>query len=381
MQRIILAEIIFSLAVWAMQEVPRGKGSLTLVAILLIFAALPLLCAAAARRRPPPARSSERLMVGAIALFAVAQLVFAVIRMVKTKVIDIADTTLAAILALAHGQNPYALPLDQLAGGIIEAGAQFHGYKYLPVMIAAYAPLGLALGIRGIVLTNLLLQGAAAAVIGWVAARGGGRGAGLAAAVLYLSLPFLAHQLLTRGVNDLVAVLPLLLALLLVEERPGWAGFLVGLSLAAKLMPGAALALCLVPGRGRPRYFAGVVVGLLPILPFAVAAPDAFAANILLFNALRPIDDTSWLFGPPHWVVVLSRGVAAAALLGVWLRVWTRPPGLDARCAWAIAAILLVFAAGPDMHHNYYLWFIPFLAILAGRAAIGTPVERAAESG
>src|SRR5262249_15567711 len=141
----------------------------------------------------------------------------------------------AAILAVLHGQNPYTIPIDLLAGGITVGAEQFHGYKYLPMMMAIYAPLGLPFGIRGIVLTNILLQGAAAAAIRALAARAAGSVAGLAAAAFYLGLPFLAHQLFTRGITDIAAVLPLLVALCLVEERPGWAGVLVGVSIATKL--------------------------------------------------------------------------------------------------------------------------------------------------
>jgi hypothetical protein len=374
MLRLVLAEMLWSLAVFALQEVPRGHGLWTLAGAALAAAALPVLLAQARVAWPPAGAASRRMLVIACGVFAVGQLGFAVLRVAKLKVIDIGDTTLAAVLAVAHGANPYALPLDPLAGGIAEAGA-FHGYKYLPMMIAAYAPLCLALGLRGIVVTNILFQGATVAAIRALASRGGPI-AGLAAAVFYLSLPFPAFQLFARGVNDLVPVLPLLGALLLVERRPFWSGVLVGLSLAAKLMPGLAVVCCLVPAPGgRRRYWLGVAAGLLPILPFAAAAPDAFAANILLFNMARPIDDTSWLYGLPGAAAIAARAAAVLALAALYLRIWRHPPALDGRCAAAALAILLVFAVGPDMHHNYYLWFIPFLALLAARAATGAPLE------
>jgi hypothetical protein len=374
MLRLVLAELLLSLAVFALQEVPRGHGLWTLAGVALAAAALPVLLALARQARAPAGAASRRMLVIACAVFAVAQLGFAVLRAAKLKVIDIGDTTLAAVLAVAHGANPYALPLDPLAGGIAAAGS-FHGYKYLPMMIAAYAPLCLALGLRGIVVTNVLFQGATAAALLALAARDGPI-AGLAAAAFYLSLPFPAFQLFARGVNDLVPVLPLLGALLLVERRPFWSGVLVGVSLAAKLMPGLAVACCLVPAPGgRRRYWLGVAVGLLPILPFAAAAPDAFAANILVFNMQRPIDDTSWLYGLPGTVAIAARVAAVLALAALYLRIWRHPPTLDGRCAAAALAILLVFAVGPDMHHNYYLWFIPFLALLAARAATGATGE------
>lgn len=376
MLRLALAELLFSLAVFALQDVPRGHGLWTLAGIALVAASLPALLWLARRAWAPTGAATGRVLAAACGVFAAAQLGFALMRAAKLKVIDIGETTLAAVLAAAHGANPYALPLDPLAGGIADAGGAFHGYKYLPMMILAYAPLCLALGLRGIVATNILLQAATAAALRALAARGVGPIAGLAAATLYLSLPFPAFQLFARGVNDLVPVLPLLGALLLLERRPFWSGLLVGLSLAAKLMPGLAVLPCLVPAPGaRRRYGLGVVVGLLPILPFAAASPDSFAANILLFNALRPTDDTSWLYGLPGSVAAAARAAAALALAGLYLHIWRHPPALAARCAAAALAILLVFAVGPDMHHNYYLWFIPFLAPLAAWAATGATVE------
>ncbi len=371
MPRLIAAEIIVSLAMFALQTVPRGAGLLTLGLVVVIAALIPWLVAQG-RREATPVPRADRVLIAALLGLGALQLAFAVVRTVRPKVLDIAVTTVAAIVALAHGSNPYEIAVDPLAGGIADAGGLFHAYKYLPVMMAAYAPLVLAFGLRGTVVTNLLLQGGVAAAVGTMAGRGGGRTAGLLAATLYLSLPFVAFQLFTRGVNDAVPVLALLGALLLVEERPGWAGLLVGLSIAAKLMPGLAALACLVPAAaGRRRFALGVAAGLVPILPFALAAPGGFADNILLFNLFRPIDDTSWLYGLPVAVAVLARAAAGATLAGLYAWVWRRAPGLDGRCAATAMAILLVFAVGPDMHHNYYLWFIPFLAVLAARAATG----------
>lgn len=371
MLRLIVAWIMFELAVLALQEVPRGHGFLTLVGTVAMIASLPLLLAAAERRRLPPPPIASTFLKGAVALFAVAQTVFAIVRTVKPKVLDIATTTAAAIVALVHGGNPYALPIDPLAGGIGGAAAAYHGYKYLPAMMLTYAPLALAMGVRGMVITNMLLQGATAACIGALAMRGG-KIAALLGALLYLSLPFAAHQVFTRGINDLGAVLPLMIAILLLERRPTAAGLCVGFSIAAKLMPGLAVLPCLIPARGaRARFAAGVALGLTPILPFVLASPGAFADNILLFNLMRPVDDTSWLVLLPGWMPLAARTISAMALVGLYAAIWRRPPGLDGRTAAAALAILLVFAVGPDMHHNYYFWFIPFFATLAARAAVG----------
>jgi uncharacterized membrane protein len=306
-------------------------------------------------------------------LFATAQLLFAIGMLVKPKVLDIGETTLAAALAVAQGGNPYTIPIDAAAGGI--AGSdQFRGYKYLPMMIIIYAPLCLAFGIRGIILTNVLLQAVVAALVGSLAGRSGERVAGLAAALFYLSLPFVAHQVFTRGVTDLAPTLLLLAALRFGDERPFAAGLMVGFSIATKLLPGIVMLPCALPARGRRgRYLVGVLCGLLPVLPFAATAPEAFAANIILFNMIRPVDDTSWLFALSPAAMSAARLAVVGLLALIAFKIWRRAPRLDERCMLAALAILAAFAVGPGMHHNYYLWFLPFLAILAGRASIGAP--------
>jgi hypothetical protein len=373
MKRLVIAEILVSLAVFALQEVPRGHGIVTLAYVVALAIALPFLLTLAQQEVP---QAGHRTVTAALVGLTLAQLGFAVLRLMKPKVLDIGTITVAALQALAQGGNPYVLAIDPLAGGIAGAASSFHGYKYLPVMMAAYAPFALSFGLKGIILGNVALQVATATAIGAVAAWGGTALAGLAAAAIYLSLPFPAFQLLARGVNDLVAVLPLLCALLVVERRPFWTGLLVGLSIAAKLMPGLAALPCLVPERGqRVHYAAGVLIGLVPIVPFAAAAPDAFFDNIVLFNLVRPIDDTSWLWGMPGFVAWIARGCALLGLAAIAAQIWKHPPALPERCAAIVLAVLVVFAVGPDMHHNYYLWFIPFLAALAGRAAVPTPLS------
>jgi glycosyl transferase family 87 len=370
-RRLILAELLFSLTVFALQKVPRGSGGTTLALVCLIMAALPLLFVLGRGSSAAPSRTTARLLTSGIAILAAGQLAFACAMLVKPKVLDIGETTLAAALATVAGHNPYAMPIDAAGGGIAVVD-RFHGYKYLPMMIVVYAPLSLALGIRGIIVTNIILQALTAMLARSITERIAGRCAGLAAALLYLSLPFVAHQVFTRGVTDLAPVVMLLAALRFADERPGWAGLMVGLSIATKLIPGVVMAPCALPARGeRRRYALGVLAGLLTIVPFAATAPDAFIANVVLFNLVRPIDDTSWLLGLSPMAIAAARTAAVAVLAAIAVRIWRRAPRLDERCLLAALAILAVFAVGPGMHHNYYLWFLPLLAILAARAATG----------
>jgi len=133
-------------------------------------------------------------------------------------------------------------------------------------------------------------------------------------------------------------------------------------------VPGVAFAPCLLPpGKdARLRYGLGVAVGLLPILPYALAAPGAFYDNIILFNAIRPPDSTSWLAFAPEGAPVAARSIVVALALAVTVHVWRHAPDLNARCALAAALTLAVILAAPTAHHNYQLWWLPFYAVALG---------------
>jgi hypothetical protein len=282
---------------------------------------------------------------------------------------DIASTTLDAGKQLIAGTNPYAAANDASASSAT-AQARFAGYKYLPVMIAAYLPLGAPLGERGVILTNLLLQAATVALIFRLAQAMAGASAGWIAALLYLSLPLVPFQLFAKGVTDLVAVVPLLLALVLLERKPALAGFCVGLSISAKLLPGLLLLPCCVPATAPARltYAGGIVLGLLPILPFALWAPQPFIDNIVLFNMVRPADSTSWLAAAPAFAANLAEGIAIAVYFAIAVSVLVQPPGLDRRTGLGTVLVLAALLVGPTAHHNYQLWWLPLMAALLGAA-------------
>jgi uncharacterized membrane protein len=190
--------------------------------------------------------------------------------------------------------------------------------------------------------------------------------------LLYLSLPLVPFQLFAKGALDLVAVVPLLTALLLVERKPALGGLCLGLSLAAKLLPGALPLPSALPGRSRDRllYATGIVLGLLPVVPFALRAPAAFLDNIVLFNLMRPVDSTSWLFAVPG-----ARPVAAAAVAALYLAALAaallRPPAVLARrYGMGVALILAGLLAAPAVHQNYQLWWLPLACALLGAALV-----------
>src|SRR5260370_24136336 len=202
----IVAEVVFSLLVVAFQTVQWGWGWSTLGLVCAVIAALPALLAAARKEVDPPLRANGRLLVCGCLIFAAAQLVFALAMLVKPKVFDIGETTLAAALAVMHGSNPYTAQIDTAAGGIADDD-RFHGYKYLPMMIMVYAPLCLAFGMRGIIVTNILLQAMTAAVIRSIAAVSGGLSDGPARDITFINLPLVPNPIFHRCAKDIMSFL------------------------------------------------------------------------------------------------------------------------------------------------------------------------------
>jgi hypothetical protein len=274
---------------------------------------------------------------------------------------DIGTTTIAAVRAVFAGHNPYAAPID-----LHPEYPDYPGYKYLPMMIAAYAPLVSALGQTGLRLTNLVLDAGLSATVLLAARRIGGPVAGLLALAAWLMLPVLPQDIYKHGATDLAPVLPLVAGLILAETRLGRAGLLIGLSVAAKLFPGLLMALCCLR---RPRivyYFIGGIVGILPAVAFYLWGPADFTRNVFLFILSRPMDATSWMFRMPPVVPMVAKLAYLLFLLAVLAYLVVASPGLVRRCGLIVLCVVGALLTGPDAHNNYMIWWAPFFCILLG---------------
>jgi hypothetical protein len=345
-------------AVFLVQKFNWDLGGWKALALLALLLGLPFLIQFIRRRAPAQLAVSYGL-AALVAILLAGQLAYFGARVIHPRLTDMATTTLAAGAALLHGENPYLLPIDTEAAAV-PGGPAFQGYKYLPVMAAVYVPLGTGMGERGVLITNLLLHLATLFVIARLARASNANG--LVALALYLALPLVPQQILAKGDTDPAAILPLLAAFLCLDRRPGIAGFLVGLSIATKLLPGAAFVVCLVPAT------------------FALLSPDALYDNILLFNSVRPPDSTSWLALAPS-LAVPARAAFLALFLGVTALVWRRRPSLAVRCG--LGAILAIGAilSGPAAHHNYQLWWLPFYCVVLAAAFARTAPETCQAAG
>lgn len=359
---------LFWVAVLLIQEFNWGRGDEKALVLAAVLASVPLLTAWA-RWRIAREEDGRRAVIAVATVLLVLETGYALKELRHPSLIDAATTTLAAGQALRAGADPYAASIDA-AGQALTHEVRFAGYKYLPLTIAGYLPLGLPLGERGIVIANLLLHLLTVWLVFQLAAAMASRRAGWIAVLLYLALPMVPFQLFAKGATDSVAVVPMLAALLLVERKPGLAGLCLGLSLSAKLLPGALLLPCCLPAAGwaRPRYAAGLALGLLPVLPFALWSPAALFDNIALFNLARPPDSTSWLFDAPPLAGTLAGAAFVALYLAAAIRAWRRPLGPIERCGLASFLILASILAAPAAHHNYQLWWLPLFAALLGAA-------------
>lgn len=343
-----------------------GKGAPKAVVLLLLLAAVCGLTVLARSRSSVEPGPWNRALVIACGVLIAVQIGVLIKQIAHPHVIDIATTTLAAGRTLLSGENPYAVPIDREALATTGDPA-LQGYKYLPMMAITYLPLGIWLGPRGVLLTNLALQLATLCLIYRLGAQIGDRNAGLVAVLFYLSLPIVLRQVFAKGVTDLAAVVPLLAALLTWERRPVLSGFCAGLSISAKLVPGLLLAPCALPPPGRRwPYLAGLVAGLIPALSFIAISPAALYANIVQFNAARMPDSTSWLAVAPAAAQSGARVVFVASFAAACLFVWRRTPSLASRCGILAGITLLAILSGPGAHHNYHLWWLPLVSVLVG---------------
>jgi len=348
--------VAFWLAVGLIQTFNWGSGIEKAIVMLLLIMAAPFVVAAArATSTSLPPRWERAAGIATIVLL-VAESGYLIGRILHPHLIDVATTTLAAGDAILHGMNPYAVPIDT---GPESAG--FTGYKYLPVMALAYLPLGALLGQRGILLTNLVLLLTSVWLLKHLARSN-------LAPLLFLMLPLMPQQIFAKGATDMAPVVPLLAAFLFVERNGFLTGLCVGLSIAAKPLPGAMFLPCLLPSVERERYALGIAAGLTPILPFLVASPQSLFANIVTFTLTRSADGTSWLYHAPPEASAAARLVLGASFLYAAIFVWRQVPNLATRAALGTMLTIAAILAGPGAHHNYQLWWLPFAALMLSLA-------------
>jgi hypothetical protein len=341
--------------------------------------------------------------VAAVALALMIHLAMSaswIARSVKTGTIpsDQAQMVMASLDVARAGRNPWAsdtitdrvaheLAVDDLrskpqcgavpaaagAPAISSAPACAHtrilfaslGFKYGPAMLAFYAPFLAAFGPVGFPISHLVLFLITVAALAWWARaqRGAAFWTALAIAPFVLT-PHVATNILDQGHLDLFPTLLCLMAVIAAERRKYViAGCALGVSTAAKLLPGLSFVPLLFAGPWWSIALA-LAIPLVCLEPFAIADWTGLWHNIG-YPFSRGPDSTALMFSlsePLVWIVRL----AAAAVI-VWLllrgqrRRWAHSDTLD----WIVGAQLAILAAGATLHNNYLVWLLPYFGALA----------------
>ena len=355
----------FWLAVLALQLLPLTAHGLRSTVMVLVVALVTLSLKLGEDRHPLGVQRGERLLLRLLAGLAAAQMLFCLVALAHPALGNVAATTLSAGHVLAAGGNPYAAPVDPL----YEGPQIMEGYKLPPLTALVFLPLGLILGQRGVVLTNLLLQlGTAAAIL----ALARGRAAqsdrdGALAAILYLTLPVVPIEIFLAGAPDLLPVTLTLLGLLLADRDPFFSGLAAGLSCSAGVMPGAAILPLCVPANtgGRERFLGGVALGLVPAAIYFFQAPDAFVANIFTagpsyngWHGLSPLAE------------LVAETVAGLLWVGLGVLAWRHDLEREQRAGLAAIALLSGMLLLPVGRSGELLWWLPLGVVAVARPAL-----------
>ncbi len=234
------------------------------------------------------------------------------------------------------------------------------GYKYGPVMLAAYLPLVAPFGRAGVYVTHLVFL---LAIIGAMAVllRGRGPEALIAACFVLLGQSVLRRDTLLDSDCDLIPTALMLWALVaFVRGRPITAGALTGLTLAAKVFPAAFLLPLLIVQRERWRALASFVVASALTWGPAVAVDGVGVwDNVFGFNLGRPADSTALAFFLPPWALVLLRVTVLAVAAWAFVRLVRRNEPVP-----FVAFVMgLFFLSTKVFHNNYLVWWLPVVGV------------------
>jgi hypothetical protein len=140
--------------------------------------------------------------------------------------------------------------------------------------------------------------------------------------------------------------------------------------------------------RGVVAYVGGVVAGVaIPVIPFAVMAPDTFFNSVVVAQLSRT-DPTRvpilWRLASLSGVTDLSAGgaivilpsLAIAGLVLAWVAQATRTrhrslPALDRFVIWSLVAATVAFLLPTDYYPHYAGFFAPFLGLAVALSVAG----------
>ena len=188
-------------------------------------------------------------------------------------------------------------------------------------------------------------------------------------------------------------------------RRLAWGGAALGFAGAIKVWAIIPVAVILVLSLPRPRqaarFLAGVAAGfLVPLLPFAVAAPRGLYDGVIVAQLARTgaripfwfrIQQMTGLIAghPTDAILAVAAVIAVALIAGLFAAAWlvTRrpPPALDCFAVVSAALVVAAFLLPDDFYYHYPGFLAPFLAMSlalpAGTLLAAGPGHGAARAG
>ena len=286
----------------------------------------------------------------------------------KPPSIDIgADTQKAAEMFFREFKNPY----QTTSFGHHGDEPKYWGFHYGPMMFIGYA-LSAFFPKSGFKLMNLLfLLGILILLNVLVYERGRSRlqniSTGLFSSALVLVPGRLWFELFDIGINDVFTVFLLLLSLFLIRGNY-WimAGIFAGLSFSAKFSPALFFIVLLIRKKMPWRFFGGVGLGLLPLIPFFIWDYSVFLNKTFLFHLTKAFDSTSLYAITPqkiHYIFPLAK---IAALWYFLTKNFDRAISYKTLLPPFILLLIIMEITFTEIHWNHLFWLIPFIALVLG---------------
>lgn len=242
------------------------------------------------------------------------------------------------------------------------------GFKYGPVLLLAYWPFVSLFGHAGVLILHVLCFLALVGFLCWYGYSSRMTAASIGFLVIVSILPAdFRLCVLNQGHTD---ILPTLLAftglLFWIRGRPSAMGaVLVGLSLAAKTMPGLLYAPLLLRSRKEALTLIGVVAFIA--LPFLVLDPRGFWYNLSYPFFLRYEDSTSLAY---YLSETLQHGVLAGSLALIaffFIRLVRQGWLFSGALNFLVVAHIGAFVTASVFHSNYMVVLFPLLAVILSR--------------
>jgi hypothetical protein len=278
-----------------------------------------------------------------------------------------AMTQEAARMLSTQFQNPYSSTTLNIL--LPEPG--YGGFKYGPIMILGYLPSAFFTQ-SGYKMMNAIYLPLSLACLGYLSWQQGiGRIRNLATLMFVLTLTLLprrvGHELFLIGANDILPILLLLLSMVFLKRNNDfWAGLFAGLSFSAKFSPAVFLIALLVRKDFRGKFFLGAGLGLLPNLFFLAWDYGSFVRNVFLFNGVKVCDSTSLYWITPKRLHFIFSLIQLAACVAFWARSFLRRIEITELTRSFLLLVIIIVATYRQVHSNYLLWTIPFLALIFG---------------